>query len=61
MPLFDYQCEDCNALIEHFTHSSELETIDCPNCNAKAYKSDKVYPPATFAFQGTGFYATDYK
>ena len=28
---------------------------------AKAYKSDKVYPPATFAFQGTGFYSTDYK
>ena len=39
MPIFEYQCEDCNTKHE-VLHKSSLhqEEVSCPNCNSKKNK-----------------------
>ncbi|MGE5498707.1 MAG: FmdB family zinc ribbon protein [Syntrophothermus sp.] len=39
MPIFEYQCKDCNTKFEILHKSSSgNETVACPKCNSENYK-----------------------
>lgn len=58
MPLFDYECIDCQHLWEQLERKCN-EKIVCPKCKSKNIK--KLIANFSVTFKGTGFYETDYK
>jgi putative FmdB family regulatory protein len=32
MPIYEYQCADCNCEFEHISFSSRKDTPQCPSC-----------------------------
>ena len=38
MPIYEYQCEDCNACFERLVFGSEEDAVTCPDCGAKKVK-----------------------
>ena len=59
MPNYDYVCDDCEVVEEHFHAMSKSPDILCPNCGKSMRKC--IGPGAGFIFRGAGFYHTDYK
>ncbi len=56
MPLYDYQCSQCQAVTE-IRHGFDANHTDpCPKCGG-ALK--RVFNPAPILFKGSGFYITD--
>ncbi|MCG8685474.1 MAG: zinc ribbon domain-containing protein [Desulfobacterales bacterium] len=35
MPIFEYQCEKCNADFEKLVFSSDDQSPECPECNSQ--------------------------
>jgi putative FmdB family regulatory protein len=57
MPLYEYQCLQCQEKLEAIQKfSDELHTI-CPRCGGELKKL--ISAPA-FQFKGSGFHVTDY-
>lgn len=59
MPLFDFECEQCKEISEHYTPVFTLDFLKC-KCGGISKRIEKIYP-STLSFQGSGFYKTDYK
>ena len=57
MPLYEYQCESCEARFEKIQKFSDPPVKTCPRCRGKVRKL--VSAPA-FQFKGSGWYVTDY-
>ena len=58
MPLYEYQCEQCDHRFEVIQKSfSEAPVEKCPKCGGAVRKL--VSSPA-IQFKGSGFYITDY-
>ncbi|SHN50722.1 FmdB family zinc ribbon protein [Desulfovibrio litoralis] len=58
MPIYEYHCEDCQQLFEHWqTSHTPQETIDCPICKGKGHK---IISNTSFVLKGGGWYATEY-
>lgn len=58
MPIYEYQCESCEARSEHIEKMSADSTRDCPQC---AGKMKRQISRTNFKLVGSGWYATDYK
>ena len=59
MPTYDYHCEHCNTINEHF-HSITFEgIIKCFECGKPMKRL--ISGGCGIIFKGTGFYETDYK
>lgn len=59
MPLYDYQCEKCNAVFEVERKMSDTHRQKCSACGSA--KTVKVFNAAGIVFKGSGFYVTDSK
>jgi putative FmdB family regulatory protein len=59
MPLYDFQCEQCEHVFEVERSMTETRTETCPKCGSK--KTVKVFSSAGIQFKGSGFYVTDSK
>lgn len=59
MPIFEYKCEKCNKVFEHYTPSFEKNSTQCPDCLSQSTRLDKVYPVGV-NFAGTGWYKDGY-
>ena len=59
MPLYDFQCEQCETIFEVERSMTETRTETCPACGSK--KTVKVFSSAGISFKGSGFYVTDSK
>ena len=57
MPLYEYQCEDCNHRFEVIQKFSDPPVEKCPKCGGPVRKL--ISSPA-IQFKGSGFYITDY-
>jgi len=57
MPIYEYQCKDCNERHEIIQSISETPLTHCPKCGGEMKKL--ISSPA-IQFKGSGFYKTDY-
>ena len=59
MPIYEYECEDCNNRYEKEVSYKELSQYKptCPICLSE--NSRRVYFPIGIVFKGNGFYKTD--
>ena len=46
MPIYEYQCQDCEHIFEKLTFKGDKEAIDCPCCCGKKVK--KVLSATSF-------------
>ena len=57
MPIYEYRCDDCEALYEVFQKMSDPPLEVCERCGGAVRK---VLHPVAIHFKGSGFYTTDY-
>ncbi len=59
MPIYEYQCQDCEHALEQLQKLSDDPLTDCPSCGKPALK--KKISAAGFRLKGGGWYETDFK
>ncbi|MEJ6593337.1 MAG: zinc ribbon domain-containing protein [SAR86 cluster bacterium] len=59
MPIYEYQCEECQNRIEKLMKLSDEAPVICPKCSKPALK--KMVSAAAFRLKGSGWYETDFK
>ncbi len=59
MPIYEYQCQDCDTLLEVLQKFSDAPRVDCPDCGRPSLK--KKVSAAAFRLKGGGWYETDFK
>jgi len=59
MPIYEYQCLDCNHSLEALQKVSDQPLQECPSCGESALK--KKVSAAAFRLKGGGWYETDFK
>ena len=56
LPIYEYECGQCQFNFERKQGFDEEPVAMCPNCQAKARR---VFHPVPVIFRGSGFYITD--
>jgi len=59
MPIYEYQCAECNNSLEMLRKISDAPLLDCPECGKPALR--KKVSAAAFRLKGGGWYETDFK
>ncbi len=60
MPTYDYICNSCKKMYEHFQSMSDDALTKCPECKKDSLR--RVISGGTgLIFKGSGYYLTDYK
>jgi len=59
MPIYEYQCEECDHKLEKLQKISEGLLKDCPECGEPALR--KLISAVAFRLKGDGWYETDFK
>ncbi len=59
MPIYEYQCQACEAVIEELQKVSDPILKKCPECGKLKLK--KLVSAPSFRLSGTGWYETDFK
>lgn len=57
MPIYEYQCRECNRRLEALQRLSEPPLTTCPECGGEL---KKLLSAPAFQFKGEGWYVTDY-
>jgi len=57
MPIYEYDCYDCQKRFEKIQKLSDPCIETCPSCGGKVHK---VFSVPAISFKGNGFYCTDY-
>jgi len=57
LPLYEYQCLKCGALIEKIQKFSDPPLATCEKCGGKL---ERLLSAPAIQFKGTGWYITDY-
>ena len=59
MPIYEYQCENCNHALEIIQKVNDPPPLDCPGCDLP--KLRKKVSAVAFRLAGGGWYETDFK
>ena len=59
MPIYEYQCQECDKQLEALQKINDEPLLDCPHCGKPALK--KKVSAAAFRLKGGGWYETDFK
>lgn len=59
MPIFDYQCNECDHTFEAIQKISDAVLTECPECGKAQLK--KMVSAPSFRLKGGGWYETDFK
>ena len=59
MPIYEYQCTNCEHTLEALQQFSDDPLTDCPVCNESKLK--KLISATSFRLKGSGWYETDFK
>ena len=59
MPIYEYQCQDCDYVVEVLQKIADAPAVDCPSCGKPSLK--KKISAAAFRLKGSGWYETDFK
>ena len=57
MPIYEYQCEECERKTEAIQRLDDPPLTLCPHCGGPL---KKLMSAPAFQFKGTGWYVTDY-
>ena len=57
MPIYEYQCQQCDRRLETLQRISEPPLTTCPECGGEL---KKLFSAPAFQFKGEGWYVTDY-
>ena len=57
MPLYEYQCQDCDTHFERIEKASAPSDGVCPTCGGAARR---LLGAPALQFKGSGWYVTDY-
>lgn len=57
MPIYEYQCHECQQIFEEWQTSFEDKELECPVCGGLA---TKVLSNSTFVLKGGGWYSSGY-
>jgi putative FmdB family regulatory protein len=57
VPLYEYQCQQCNHLFERIQKFSDPPLETCPKCGGAV---EQLISPPAIQFKGSGWYVTDY-
>jgi len=58
MPIYEYECGDCQDRFERRQRFDEEPISVCPKCQGKA---SRVIHSVPIIFKGSGFYVTDHR
>ena len=59
MPIYEYQCSDCQHQFDVLQKINDEHIKICPNCSKEA--AVRLVSAAAFQLKGTGWYETDFK
>jgi putative FmdB family regulatory protein len=59
MPIYEYQCDKCEHVLEALQKIAEEPLRYCPECGADALK--RLLSAPRFRLKGSGWYETDFK
>lgn len=59
MPIYEYQCSQCDNRLEVIQKFSDPPLTDCPECGTSNLR--KLISAAAFHLKGTGWYVTDFR
>lgn len=59
MPIYEYQCENCEHQFDKLQKISDEPLKDCTACGEPSLK--KMISAAGFRLKGSGWYETDFK
>lgn len=57
MPIYEYQCQACQAQFEEWQSGFEEKEMECPECGKPA---KRLISHTSFQLKGSGWYVTDY-
>jgi putative FmdB family regulatory protein len=57
MPIHEYQCRKCEAVVERIEGMHDKPMRKCPSCGGKV---EQMISSSAFVLKGSGWYATDY-
>ncbi len=57
MPIYEYECQSCGAVVEHWQKVSDPPLETCESCGGRM---KKLISQSTFHLKGSGWYVTDY-
>ncbi len=58
MPLYEYQCLQCEQVFEMMQKFSDDPVTQCPQCSGSV---KKLISKTSFSLKGSGWYVSDYK
>jgi len=59
VPIYDYQCAECQHTLEAIQKLADAPLVDCPACGKPALRKQVSAP--SFRLKGGGWYETDFK
>ena len=59
MPIYEYKCQDCGSIFEHFQKISDKDIDVCKVCSKGKVK--KLISSSCFRLKGSGLYETYFK
>jgi len=59
MPIYEYQCQQCDHALERIQRMSDEPLRDCPACEQPQLR--RLVSAAAFRLKGGGWYETDFK
>ncbi|MFQ3362840.1 MAG: putative FmdB family regulatory protein [Woeseiaceae bacterium] len=59
MPIYEYECTNCDHNFDELQKMSDAHLVDCPSCNEP--KLSRLLSAPSFRLKGGGWYETDFK
>lgn len=59
MPIYEYNCTNCNHQFDLLEKISDAPAKECPHCHKDT--AVRLVSAAAFQLKGSGWYATDFK
>jgi putative FmdB family regulatory protein len=57
LPLYEYRCRKCGAVVEKIQKFSDPPLVKCQKCGGRL---EKLVSASAIQFKGSGWYVTDY-
>jgi putative FmdB family regulatory protein len=57
MPIYEYQCQNCQHRFEEIQKFNDAVLLNCPECQQA--KLQRLISPGTFHLKGDGWYLTE--
>ena len=58
MPVYEYECANCNRRFDKRQGFNDKPSALCPECSSQARR---IFQPSPIIFKGSGFYVTDHR